>query len=229
MKCLHIKKIDKYHPGYKDRELKWCKIYFAILTGDPEFELLEEIDKWRFVAFIILELQLKRPIPLNEEYLRRKGFDLKKRPIFKTLQMLQKFTEINDGVLQDFTASISISKSVTSPSTSSLSTSIKEIIDDLNLVLGTKYRYDSKRTNELIKGLLEKFTIEDFKIVHRKKLKEWGAKSDMIQYLRPITLYSNKFESYLNQKETTNELTENGLKAYLIGQSWLAEQKELKK
>ena len=61
-----------------------------MLNSDPEFELLCEIDRWRFVAFVMLELQIKHSIPLNEEYLRRKGFDLKKRPISLTMQMLQK-------------------------------------------------------------------------------------------------------------------------------------------
>ena len=48
----------------------------------------------------------------------------------------------------------------------------------------------------------EGFTIDDFKTVHRKKYDEWGDDDKMVKYLRPETLYSNKFEGYLNQKET---------------------------
>lgn len=102
---------------------------------------------------------------------------------------------------------------------------VKGIIDDLNEVLGTSYKHNSQKTKETITARLnEGFTIEDFKTVHRKMLKAWGADDKMVKYLRPITLYSNKFESYLNMRETTTKLTENGVKAYLIGQSWLSKE-----
>jgi len=64
-----------------------------MLNADPEFELMTETDKWRFIAFVMLEIQLKKPVPLNEEYLKRKGFDLKKRPISLTIKMLHNFVE----------------------------------------------------------------------------------------------------------------------------------------
>ena len=57
-------------------------------------------------------------------------------------------------------------------------------------------------------------------------LKAWGSDSKMVKFLRPITLYSNKFESYLNMKEPTTRLTETGIKAYLVGQEWLKKQNE---
>jgi len=86
MEYIHVKNIEKYHPNYKDRNLIWCKVYFTMINADPDFEMLAEIDKWRFIAFIILEIQYKKPIPLDEAYLKRKGFDLKKRPIRLTLK-----------------------------------------------------------------------------------------------------------------------------------------------
>jgi len=88
---IHVKNLDKYHPGYKDRALIWCKAYFKMINADPDFEMLPEIDKWRYIAFIMLELQTQKPIPLNPEYLKRKGFDLKKRSISKTINMLRNF------------------------------------------------------------------------------------------------------------------------------------------
>jgi len=99
---------------------------------------------------------------------------------------------------------------------------IGEIIDDLNLILGTSYKSTSKQTQDLIKTRLnDGFTLEDFKVVHRKMLRSWGADEKMVKYLRPITLYGNKFEGYLNQKSVTTKLTPEGVKAYLIGQEWL--------
>lgn len=94
MDYLHIKNLDKYHLDYRDRELKWCKMYFSMLNGDPEFEMVDEVNKWRFVCFVMLELQAKKPIPIDNDYLIRKGFDLKKCPISNTLQMLHNFIEV---------------------------------------------------------------------------------------------------------------------------------------
>ena len=99
---------------------------------------------------------------------------------------------------------------------------IEDIICDLNLVLGTSYKPNSSKTQELIKARLnEGFTLDDFKAVHRKMLRSWGADDKMVKYLRPITLYGIKFEGYLNQKSVTTKLTQEGIKAYLIGKGWL--------
>jgi len=96
------------------------------------------------------------------------------------------------------------------------------IVEDLNLVLGTSYKTTTLKTKELINARInEGFSLDNFKTVHRKMLRAWGADEKMCKFLRPQTLYSPKFESYLNQRETTTKLTESGVKAYFIGQSWL--------
>ena len=67
-----------------------------MIQGDPDCEMIEnEIDWARLVKFILLELSAKKPIPLNEKYLTKKGFDLKKRPISLTLQMLHNFINVS--------------------------------------------------------------------------------------------------------------------------------------
>lgn len=87
----------------------------------------------------------------------------------------------------------------------------KEIIDYLNSLAGTNYRASSKKTKDLIKARFnEGYTLEDFKVVIEKKTREWINDNKMRVYLRPETLFSNKFEGYLNQpvKElTTKDLT----------------------
>ena len=96
------------------------------------------------------------------------------------------------------------------------------IIKDINIVLGAAYKLNSKKTRDLIKARLKDgFNIEDFKKVHRKMLLAWGNDEKMVKYLRPITLYGSKFESYLNMKEPQTKLTESGMKAFLIGKEWL--------
>lgn len=79
----------------------------------------------------------------------------------------------------------------------------KGIIDYLNAKLNTKYKTDNRKTLDLIKARLkEGFTVEDFKTVIDKKSFEWSNDPNMCQYLRPVTLFSTKFESYLNQPFT---------------------------
>lgn len=112
MQYIHVKNLEKYHPGYQDRNLIWCKIYFSMINGDAEFQLLHELDQWRFVKFIMLELQNKKPIPLDEEWLKSKGIFPKNRPINMTVNMLHNFVEVcNDFGEKSDTCSISISTS----------------------------------------------------------------------------------------------------------------------
>lgn len=90
----------------------------------------------------------------------------------------------------------------------------KDIIDYLNLKTNKNYRYTTKKTQDLIKARLnEGFTLEDFKTVIDKKTQDqYFIEND---YLRPETLFSNKFESYLNQnvkKIKTAEDKSNNLK-----------------
>jgi len=99
---------------------------------------------------------------------------------------------------------------------------IEGIITDFNEVFCTTYKLTTRKTKELITARLnEGFTLEDFKKVHRTMLRHWGADEKMVRYLRPITLYSTKFESYLNIRVSTTKLGEHGVKAFLIGQDWL--------
>ncbi len=110
MDYIHIKNLEKYHPGYKDRDLKWFKCYFKMVNADPEFEMLCEIDKWRFVALIMLELQYQKPIPLDDNYFKRKGFDIKKRSMSLTVQMLQESVEVVTGDSESCSVSVTQNK-----------------------------------------------------------------------------------------------------------------------
>ena len=75
-----------------------------------------------------------------------------------------------------------------------------------------KYSSTSTKTQELIKARLrEKYELEDFKTVIDKKCKEWLG-TDMEKYLRPETLFGNKFESYLKQKTGGNKNGNTGNK-----------------
>lgn len=77
-----------------------------------------------------------------------------------------------------------------------------EIIDYLNKVCKTAYRASSRKTKGFIKARFEEgFSVDDFKKVIDNKAAEWLNNPDMCKYLRPETLFGNKFEGYLNQKK----------------------------
>ena len=80
---------------------------------------------------------------------------------------------------------------------------IKEVIEYLNSVLGTKYKATTEKNKSLIRARLrEKFTVEDFKTVIDKKSNAWMHDPRMQKYLRPETLFGTKFEGYLNEQDT---------------------------
>ena len=80
---------------------------------------------------------------------------------------------------------------------------VKSVVDYLNEKCGTKYKNSSAETQRLIVARLNQgFSLEDFKQVIDNKVADWGNDSQMSKFLRPQTLFSNKFESYLNQSSS---------------------------
>lgn len=84
-----------------------------------------------------------------------------------------------------------------------LSNEIAEIVCYLNEKAGTHYKSSTPKTRQLIKARAsEGFKVNDFKTVIDKKCDEWYGDAKMSQYLRPVTLFGTKFESYLNQRDS---------------------------
>lgn len=84
---------------------------------------------------------------------------------------------------------------------------IKGIIEYLNIKSNSHYKYSTDKTQTLIKARIKDgFTLDDFKIVIDKKCEEWLG-TDFEKFLRPETLFSNKFDGYLNQKITAKKKT----------------------
>ena len=82
----------------------------------------------------------------------------------------------------------------------------REIIEHLNNVTGCNYKTDSENTIMLIKRhMKEGYKKEDFINVIDKKYKEWKG-TETEKYVRPETLFGDKFESYVNQKEKKSML-----------------------
>lgn len=74
------------------------------------------------------------------------------------------------------------------------------VITRLNEKTSKNFKSTTKRTKTCIDARLkEGFVEEDFYKVIDIKCNEWLNNSEMNKYLRPETLFGNKFESYLNQ------------------------------
>ena len=86
----------------------------------------------------------------------------------------------------------------------------KEIVDYLNSKTGSNYKATTKKTQKLINARFnEGFNLKDFYTVIDKKTLDWLRDEKMSKFLRPETLFGNKFEGYLNQKKrqlTTGDL-----------------------
>jgi len=75
------------------------------------------------------------------------------------------------------------------------------IIKYLNNKCNTNYKVNTPKTISLIRSRLkEGFTVDDFKKVIDIKSNQWLKNPEMNKFLRPETLFGNKFESYLNEK-----------------------------
>ncbi|WP_242223686.1 phage replisome organizer N-terminal domain-containing protein [Bacillus cereus group sp. BfR-BA-01380] len=77
----------------------------------------------------------------------------------------------------------------------------EEIVSYLNHKAGKSYKDKTDKTRSLIKARFKDgFTLEDFKYVIDVKTSQWLNDFNMNPYLRPETLFGNKFEGYLNEK-----------------------------
>lgn len=75
----------------------------------------------------------------------------------------------------------------------------KQIIDDFNMVTGKNVKYSPTHINRIRTRLKEGFMLADFKKVHIYKTFQWKDDDKMSVYIRPETLHSTKFDSYLNE------------------------------
>jgi len=87
---------------------------------------------------------------------------------------------------------------------------VREVVKCLNKETDMAFKSESKETVRLINARIkEGYTLENFETVIKHKTREWLHDSVMKQYLRPITLFGNKFEGYLNASSTTKSKGNN--------------------
>ncbi len=87
----------------------------------------------------------------------------------------------------------------------------KEIIEYLNKRTGRGYLHTANKNRDLIKARWnEGFEFDDFKKVIDNKVADANNPEHLFkeQYLRPATLFSNKFDDYLNQPTSNKQIVQ---------------------
>lgn len=176
-------------------------------TGYSKDSIMRLLDRMENVHGVIqYSKETKEVLILNwSKYNWTKSDDFQK-PLLKEIANIKKcqFSQYLYGVLDSTNDDLGRSQDpvgTTVTDTVYLSV-IKDIVNYLNEVCKTRYKYNSSKTQKHIKARLnEGYTLEDFKKVIDTKYRDWvGTKWE--QYLRPETLFGTKFESYLNQKSS---------------------------
>lgn len=132
---------------------------------------------------------------------------------YQNIEGLEKVREQSRLRMQKHRENIKLLRNVTQPVTQSYAIELEqdkeldkekelipyaEIIACLNETCGTKFRLGDANRKHIHARWDEGYTLSDFETVISKKAAEWMG-TERAQYLRPETLFGNKFDSYLNQ------------------------------
>ena len=82
-------------------------------------------------------------------------------------------------------------------------TILKDVLNLFNEYEGyERYRTNNEKdTTEIIDKINKGYDFEVFKKVFKKKLSEWGCSEKIKVFIRPKTLYGDRFEQYLKESE----------------------------
>ncbi|OPF51403.1 hypothetical protein BH721_02110 [Clostridium baratii] len=177
--------------------------------------LLEELPILNIGGSTVLRRRLKRLVKLNvlKYYLMKKG---------GTYTLYGKGSELNN-LLYKKVEDVKVGNNITKKSVkgdlkvgpkdnisknilvNNINSVAVEVIDYLNTLTNSQYKWNSVETLNLIRGRIEEgYSVEDFKEVILKKYKEWSG-TIYAKYIRPSTLFKeSKFDEYLNQKRVDN-------------------------
>lgn len=100
-----------------------------------------------------------------------------------------------------------------------LNETVDEVINYLNKKADKNYRNSQYARRHINARLNEGYTIEDFNKVVDNKVADWKGNKEFDKFLRPQTLFGNKFESYLNEKPMKLNRTESR-ESFTQGLGW---------
>ncbi|MCK9532629.1 MAG: conserved phage C-terminal domain-containing protein [Gammaproteobacteria bacterium] len=88
---------------------------------------------------------------------------------------------------------------------------IVEIVSYLNEKSNKNFKSNATNSKKHIQARLnEGYSVDDFKTVIDKKIKQWSKDTKMSAFIRPETLFGTKFDSYLNEIEAKSSFDLSG-------------------
>jgi len=201
LKYFSVKNFDKFQ-HYKERNPPWIKLHNSIFT-DYYFSCLQDASKLHLLLIWALASKLGNKIPFDEKWLKQQ-LNLKSNVNVKPL-FDKGFLVMLDDCKQD--ASKLHTNAI--PETETLSgepdppqdeVDCKYIVAYLNRQAHRNFSVTPKYRELVRARSREGFVLDDFKRVVDNMVAKWGKDVKMVEYLRPFTLFSNKFDSYLNAR-----------------------------
>jgi len=180
MQYIHIKNIEEYNPGYKDRAHIWAKVYWKIFI-DEDYQSLSEIDRHRLIGLIVFETYNQKPVALTPVNVALMGWDTKKQPIPLTLKMLHKFIEDrSENVTQSRVEKSRVEKSRVEGASVTPHPSDEDFIKDLERT------YDYANVPLEIKKMEQWLSLRPGRKLTRRFIVNWLNKID--KPLKPVSV-----------------------------------------
>lgn len=182
-----IKFLNILYKKPKDYQIFWLYILGQIIDGKQSFVSINEL---------------------------KKIFGYNKTKFYRILRFgLPFFNKKNNGVFIDSNNSILIIEVIRNTNKvqdkkpiENNKEIIRNVIEFLNSKTNKNFTTKSSKTISCINSRIKEGFIEnDFIKVIEIKTEKWLGTS-MEEYLRPITLFGNKFDSYLNETNKTNKI-----------------------
>lgn len=93
------------------------------------------------------------------------------------------------------------------------------VIETMNKILNSRYTASKGNLKFINARLSEGFVLNDFETVLHHKHREWAENAEMVKFLRPETLFGNKFEGYLNSASNQVKSREEKLADFFNAES----------
>lgn len=208
MKYFEVVDLDKFQ-HYKDRTPPWFKIHargeYSIFDW-YEFTCLHDASKLHLILIWGLATKMNNRIPYDPEWV-KSHIKVKGKVDLKLLEK-NGFIKSDSEVLADC-------QQVATPEgykqegykqegenhIQSGKPDPRKIIEYLNQKASRSFSLTPKHLECINSRIKEGFAFADFTRVVDKMVEKWGKDGEMMQYLRPVTLFGTKFDSYLNMPD----------------------------
>jgi phage replication O-like protein O len=177
--------------GFYKKEDSISLSQFVNFTGIKRQNVCRAIKK-----LILMNIVIKKDNGNVSNYCFQKDYELWK-PLSKKIILSKKITNVIKNDNQGYSKKRHTKDTITKDKYIYI---YSRVVSFLNEKTGSNYKATTRKTISLINARLnEKHVEKDFYTVIENKCADWLYDSKMKKFLRPVTLFGTKFESYLNQ------------------------------